>query len=417
MTDPDIVRQILRHVDGDRATLCAATRVNKTWFSEAIDILWQELPILHFLAVGADRRQIYATRVRHIVLSLWVADDLHEALAPLEFPRLRRLTLANGWSLNFTCGGTKVVSRYLRPSVKELVLSSGRDMLRRGTYEMIFEQARDNCPGLDTVIVFKDSLPLTQGQLLKLVECLPNVVTLMLVWTPVEDAIGSEALRRLASLQKLKNLSISQRLGDDLLEPIGRYVPEPFRSLEQVQLWLSSSAVATLVSVLGPSAMALENLVLVFDDFDPCVLSVLAGAPFASRLRALELSYASADAVFGAADVIQLAKMTSLRRLIFRAWPDNGQKLRAPGFGDDMFAALVARLPQMRHLVFGLHCDLTVQSLRRIGGACPLLEVLHLEGVFVLLDVGHEGAPLLPRLRKLSLGSAHHASESKEHRT
>jgi hypothetical protein len=110
---PEIVCEILAQLgsSGHLATLAAAARVNRVWFRQALDLLWQRPPEHAFLCVDevddgdvsgevygisstdvVARRQFYANKVRSLTANHNVA-----LFRPLAFPQLREARVVEPW--------------------------------------------------------------------------------------------------------------------------------------------------------------------------------------------------------------------------------------------------------------------------------------------------------------------------------
>jgi hypothetical protein len=120
---PDIVRETLEHLHDDKPALCAAMRVNRTWFLAAAGLLWRSPAQRALQCVSApERRQFYASKVRELV-SARAVDDLEA----FDLPALRVLGLSRaawGGSARYTA-----MLRHIGPRLAALDCTITDDVL------------------------------------------------------------------------------------------------------------------------------------------------------------------------------------------------------------------------------------------------------------------------------------------------
>lgn len=95
LTIPEILREMLQHLEPDRKALCSVDRVNRAWAEEGLNILWHHLIMdgaRRLASVSKHRRQFYADKLRS-----WDRDlssiEYQYHMRKLNFPRLKRVDL------------------------------------------------------------------------------------------------------------------------------------------------------------------------------------------------------------------------------------------------------------------------------------------------------------------------------------
>jgi hypothetical protein len=106
-------------------TLLCCGLVNKTWYHEAMPVLWKELDPLgswhtlpyFFRPIPPNRRQFYADFVKHALLDTVKdeKDDNNEILSGLAFPNLRSLHL-------YVAEGKRYIPRIQGHRIEELAV-------------------------------------------------------------------------------------------------------------------------------------------------------------------------------------------------------------------------------------------------------------------------------------------------------
>ncbi|KAH0356082.1 hypothetical protein KCU83_g1189, partial [Aureobasidium melanogenum] len=92
---PEVLREVFQHLGSDRKALYSASRVNKAWAEECLNVLWHHITVngARLLAsIPKHRRQFYADKIRRWTLDMSSTDDQYE-ICELDFPRLKRVDL------------------------------------------------------------------------------------------------------------------------------------------------------------------------------------------------------------------------------------------------------------------------------------------------------------------------------------
>ncbi|THZ27198.1 hypothetical protein D6C89_03310 [Aureobasidium pullulans] len=172
-----------------------------------------------------------------------------------------------------------------------------------------------------------------------------------------------------------------------------------FQKLRKLSIIPSSGLVASLLSSVTGNLVDLRLAVVHTDQQIVCpALSHLPG------IVHLELEF-SDDTVFSAADLDHLSKLSKLESLRL------GCMDAAAGWcdwlTDQQFEQLIAKLPQLRHLVFPpVGKVLTFVAVESLARSCPLLEKCELLWEHDLSTWHASEAPLFPNLETLHLGQA-----------
>ncbi|MCJ1239079.1 hypothetical protein MMC14_007072 [Varicellaria rhodocarpa] len=60
---PELLTQVLQWLEDDPVALQSACRINSTWFEEATNVSWRNVPMQILLDIDPSRRQIYANKL------------------------------------------------------------------------------------------------------------------------------------------------------------------------------------------------------------------------------------------------------------------------------------------------------------------------------------------------------------------
>ncbi|KAH0155788.1 hypothetical protein KCU67_g8565, partial [Aureobasidium melanogenum] len=148
LTIPEVLREVFQYLESDRKALYSASRVNRTWAEECLNVLWHHITVngAKLLAsIPTQRRQFYADKIRCWTLDMSSTDHQDE-ICDLDFPRLRRVDL---WL-------TKDNWRYdhqLVPTLEDFRL---HDTSKKAEY--ILWELPDCCPNLRKLCVRSDQL-------------------------------------------------------------------------------------------------------------------------------------------------------------------------------------------------------------------------------------------------------------------
>ncbi|KAH9906918.1 hypothetical protein F4778DRAFT_604019 [Xylariomycetidae sp. FL2044] len=93
---PEILDNILRHLEQDHPTLVNVIRVNRYWNVFGVRILWNLVPDAKLCAIQCPRRrQMYASNVRHLRVHLPLHNPVLASLLNTQLDRLNTLSLYN----------------------------------------------------------------------------------------------------------------------------------------------------------------------------------------------------------------------------------------------------------------------------------------------------------------------------------
>lgn len=172
-----------------------------------------------------------------------------------------------------------------------------------------------------------------------------------------------------------------------------------FPKLRKLSIIPSSGLVASLLSSVTGNLVDLRLAVVHTDQQIVCpALSHLPG------IVHLELEF-SDDTVFSAANLDLLSKLSKLESL--RLGCMDAAAGCCDWLTDQQFEQLIAKLPQLRHLVFPpVGKVLTFAAVESLARSCPLLEKCELLWEHDLSTWHASEAPLFPKLDTLHLGQA-----------
>ena len=92
---PEVLREVVQHLDSDHKALYSASRVNRAWAEECLNLLWHSVSedgATRLASIPKQRRHFYADRIRSWTLDMSPTDD-QDQMCELDFPRLRRVDL------------------------------------------------------------------------------------------------------------------------------------------------------------------------------------------------------------------------------------------------------------------------------------------------------------------------------------
>jgi hypothetical protein len=192
LTIPEILYEVLEHLESDSATLFAACLVSKAWTEPSLNLLWRTYArdgMERFESLRECRRQFYADKVRCLSMEVGPEQSRH-SIETLKFPRLRELGIwlkESNWSFahhllpTLQCfrlyGITSQTENYLRqlpgccPDLRELYVNHFdvdrldfhrlEDYLKKfSKLRIIGLQAMSDSAMTDEVFVLLASLPL-----------------------------------------------------------------------------------------------------------------------------------------------------------------------------------------------------------------------------------------------------------------
>lgn len=90
---PEILCEVLGHLESDRSTLFAACQVNKVWAEISLDVLWRShhrRGMKRLASLTECRRQFYANKIRSLSVEQSLFEYRH-CIDTLDFPRLKRV--------------------------------------------------------------------------------------------------------------------------------------------------------------------------------------------------------------------------------------------------------------------------------------------------------------------------------------
>jgi hypothetical protein len=372
------------------------------------------------------RRQYYATKIRALTFF-----DLDRALSQdfpprpsatelLPLPNLRKLYL------NVTVGHE--VDREWLLSLVAAVASQLTNFHMYGGAAWLMDilhLLRDaNAPLQElSLVVLKRSARLDEWRFLRFLETYPSnparpLACLTLTGEASTALLSRPVLAHLANRTGLRRLELQRRLAiGSIRHLLSAQIPPaakraPFADLVHLSLDITSRAMC----LLAPSLGRLRHLTLrIADGPPPSTIAVLAAvAASLPCLRSLDICYHFKE-FEQPEDLLALQSMAELRQLVLappkeealgwvRLYKRPAVPLRPVSDTDfaQLFQAIGARL---RELVLWASLPWhSIDALRAIGRACPVLETLVLAGRHDLRKLGTMDRPLYRPLRKLHLG-------------
>jgi hypothetical protein len=371
---PELVIEVVQHLQNDRTALYAAIRVSRVMFFCGMRPLWSTPPSRAWTKVALDRRQFYANNIRIID-----AKAMAPQLLGLQLPNLTTISLglsASGIPLAnpLVCAFNYVILRHVfaqRPRLKSLELYFGVTVPRRASLLQFIQE-------LPSPILTKVALlgPLSRQQ--ELVDELfshfaqrPGLEDFSF-WNGAPSAPANASLASKASRQR------------------------PFQQLQKLSMIEQVEGVSELLHTARP---ALSHLHL-FVRRGAAAFSALSAISAPLALRELRLDLEGDEVAVPEAGIRALASMTQLVQLEILG----PSTLTMPGLG---FEHALQRLGSVQVLNLTPAMGFAADIFARIGAWCPLLRELSLAGTHDLAGSlrGAPHAPLFPRLEKLVIAN------------
>jgi hypothetical protein len=433
---PEIVYAVLQHLhdDENRPALCAAIRVNRTWFAAGIDMLWSE-PSRDALSCVATttRRQFYADRIttaynipaevvadglrlprlwlRRMLPSSRAEDD--EGIVDVDVEYARQLRFVPGPPAvleELRCDLTPALLRRLGdPATLPLLarlraltllnyVGAGSGGGGRASLENFVDWlAQPSFPPLPALrALCIDKLPCSDAAVMD------RAFGLFAHWPGLQKLelkkrvppLQLATVRRVLSSPVTKNVdgkaSGDERDDDDV---ILRRTARPFEHLRVLEIAAESEAVPALAGVLS----SITQLKLDAHGPHPVLPAVAA----LTRLRSLSVRLAEGS-YMTASQLLSLCSLTQLRALSLSC--GSGGDGGVPVDCRRGLVTALGALGSLGKLVIAFDVPSSLELLAQIGRACQRLHTLVLLGTLSLggacADSNCEG-PVFPQLQKL----------------
>ena len=384
---PELLFGVLVFLGADRPSLFNAISVNRDWFEEATNVLWQFAPVEQLIRIGPQRRQLYAGKIYSLDFN---GNDgqYHTELRSVKFPRLKRLSCDVFFSKDDL---ELVVSQYLQPSLEKLILYGGKfagDVL---------DHVVSNCPRLRYLLI--DNMVHKQPDqfLIFLQQC--RYVDSMVFLYKMDHVVTDDTLQFLVGRSNLRLLELGRLFTHPTVERIfGSILDPPFVNLQRLSLRLEAAAIPIITAAIPK----IKSLCLDVEDDNGSVLNHLASL---HHLQVLEVSYRASREV-PREEIITLRSLHDLRELNLHLHTSDVGELRALDLSDDDMEQLTSHFGQLSSLRFLMQNTLSVKCIVSIAKKCSLLNKLELLGEYHLSDLKAVQQPLLPNLQELDLGGA-----------
>lgn len=401
---PEVLIEIIDHLQGDFRSLVAAIRVNNAWFACGVNLLWRVPPCFALARISKDRRQLYASYVHHLSFK----DNDHTFLPQLEglaFPHLRYLSIDTS-----TCSPKECLQflPYLVPSLLELAL--------RGTNleSSMLALLPTRCPRLMKLTLAAPGPKISSQDLLTLLQKSPGIQHLYF-FNHIDSVISDKVLTFLASRDDVKTLKLDSWMTPTRLRRISALKPPPFLAVEDLEMKFilpSAPQFAELFMAAPLRRLKLEvNYHEYFGDETSLPHSTLAPLSRLVDLEALHICFSG----YGYTEVLsdELKVFHHLKNLrSLRLEPDCGYPEESDLTDDDV-DQLLSYLPLLVDFKLCFRSEwLTTRALHIISTRCP--------GI-VWCDVPVDFIPrskpntlLFPRLETLLINGIHPRPEVEE---
>ncbi|MCJ1473736.1 hypothetical protein MMC13_002387 [Lambiella insularis] len=394
---PELLLEILEHLERDNASLRSASLVNRTWFEQASSVLWRHAYIGNLANVEPSRCQFYANKLFYYHFSIINCPFLcRDDLRSLRFPRLKRYYGHADDITVPTHQQAECVSQCLEPGLEELSLFSG------GLADAIWDRLASCCPRLRSLHLNDAATNQSADRFLVVLRECRHLVCLKIAGN-TNTMVSDDTLRYLVSRQNLECLELGRLIQRSALEKvIDSTAPPLFAKLKRLSMRLESRAVQHVTNLLT-SVETFRGLHLFIVD-DQTSIPVLRHIASIKQLRSLEVRYTHSQTL-PREEILSLQTLHELEKLDLSTTQSN-VGLQSLTIGDDDIEQLTSQLNQLSRFIFYLRCPMSIKSIRSIGRNCPSIEMLLLYARCDLRALETIEKPLFPELKYLGLGSA-----------
>ena len=385
---PDILIQIFERLENDIVSLQNACQVKRTWFKEAINVLWREAPVAALIDVKPSRRQIYSSNLLSLTFKSKKDGEYHESLRSLTFPRLKRLSANCDYSDEV---GKVHFDQYFQPQLESIACYSGN------LAKTLLDYTSTELPKLREILI--DIIPETvhASRFLKFLRNHPSITSMVFLYN-MEHVITDKTLIHLMKRQTLAELRLTYLLSKAMIEDALTWSSPPFRDIRYLEICVESKTVSSLVRAI--SSGPIEELTLYITDDNGSFLDHVSSL---TQLRSLEIAYRQPRNI-PQEEMINLRRLSQLRSL--KLWYASYLRKRvlSSDAKDEDIRHLTVHLRKLRTFVFLVQCNLSIDTIVAIGKNCSELEQLRILGPYKLLELEHTGEVLFPVLKELELG-------------
>ncbi|EJP67396.1 uncharacterized protein BBA_03970 [Beauveria bassiana ARSEF 2860] len=414
LAQPHIVQAICSHLP--KKSLGSASLVNRDFFNFATEEKWfaGSLSTLA-LRTQISRRQLFASKVRRLVMTPTKMVQYSKAFRRIQFSGLKYLSLVSYSGLREedekAAIDRELLHRYLQPQLTHLVLRKSR------ITDLFLHEVESTCQNLRSLRLDLLWAHYTDEALAALIAANPLLEHLRVKprdrenseafagdeLHPLTDDVMDATLLQCARQRKL----LSLRIGTDVIlkpEPFQRIcdqVPEPFPLLREFSGYVPSMA----APLLGQWCKHMHQLDMVFDDSEVPVLREISKM---KNLRSMEIDLAS-GATICSLDMVSLQALSKLEVFSLicedKSWP------QLPLACDD-FQKWMASFPNLNvfelEVNIGRHDHCTDGCLATLSRGWSRLERLTWPGIihFGKLDLEDSTMPLFPNLEDLTVENA-----------
>ena len=430
---PDTLSIIFRHLQYDSLSLAQCLRVNKTWFAEAVRVLWSRcetgrwppLSPKHLAALSQDkcRQQLYANQIQHLQFGYELQSSVirdpahsdahfHAGFVNVAFPRLKTLELygANASHEN----QFRMIRQYLQSRLESFQIHDGLLSPEMLFFAQVCHQSepislsnlqQEHCPRITVLYLHvpyicgnePSAANMGESAFISLLKSLPCLME----FSASENFFGEWVTQAsFRTLSKCPNL---------------RYIGLP---LQKHEVQKSLINISTIIFPSIDSARFscresdFEAICSKLPDIVELTLSVQ--GPFASifrlcarfvTLRQLYVFYNDATlCTVEASDLLELAEeCQQLEELSVTC--HNGLLADGEGITDDIIRRLAKKLPYLKILNLDLvDTNLTEESLLSLGRCCPCLVDCTIPAVMSIRNLIDGSSPdFFPMLESLDV--------------
>ncbi|KAM3511909.1 hypothetical protein MY11210_004450 [Beauveria gryllotalpidicola] len=417
LAQPHIVEAICSHLPME--SLVSAALVNRDFFTFATDSRWS---IGSLWALGhhvqLSRRQLYASKVRLLVMNHARIDKYRRAFRRVQFNGMRFLFLVR-YSTPFE-GGEEAAAyyrelhRYLSPQLTHLLLQQCR------VTDAMLHAVENKCQNLRFLRLDLNWAHHTDEALAALLAANPfledirfeprdPLPTIRILGEDTfqdnmpKDGVIDATLLQCARQRKLRSLQLGPvvKVTPQLFQRICAQVPEPFPVLDRFMAAVPSMA----ASLLGQWCKNMHQLVLSIYDAE---VPVLQGVSKMKNLRIIQIHFAPGT-TFSSSDIMSLQSLSKLEILSFYSFHTPYPRF---SLACDHLKEWIASFPDLKVLELQVDnepdCHDNSSCVATLSRCCPRIERLAWPETihFSKLNLEQSAMPLFPNLQRLKVDYA-----------